>query len=277
MTSEKDGRSRADNASLGVVIPSFGRPEHVRRAVRSAVRSGVDEVVVVDDASPVPVDLDEVRGDRVRLVRHEENRGVCAARNTGMGHSESSHLIFLDDDDALLPWAGWFYRRWIRAAAAQDPLSIVVGGIVVEGSARRPHIRRPASSRKREIWGLDAHLSRNGHSINTKQAAAIPRVALETVGGWDEALRSRSSSEMFYRLTEITAVAGHAMPVYRLNRGGHDKLTANPALRAESHGYIARKHADLLADPARRELFEATHRNMLGRTAGPEAKPERHS
>lgn len=262
----------ADPATLGVVIPSYGRADKVRRAVRSALQRGIDEVVVVDDASPEPVDLEGIGDPRLRLIRHSQNGGVCAARNTGMAEARATHLVFLDDDDALLPWAGWAYRRWIDKVRARGPDCIVVGGILVEGSGRRRHMRRPPSSKPGEIWGLDVHLVRGNRSINTKQAAAIPKALFERAGGWDDALRSRSSSEMFYRLSEIAAVKGIGLPVYRLNCGGHEKLTADPVRRAESHAHIRKKHAKLLTDPARRAAFEAAHANM---TKGPNSAAPR--
>lgn len=257
-----------DIPALGVVIPSFGRPEPVRRAVQSVLRQrAIGEVVVIDDASPQPVDLKDIVDERLRVIRHETNRGVCAARNTGTDVARSRHLIYLDDDDALLPWAGWFYRRWIAKAARRGEDRIVVGAIVVDSPGGRAERRRPPSSAPGEVWGLDRHLTRGRRSVNTKQAAAIPKALVERVGGWDEALRSRSTSEMFYRLSTVAAIEGHRVPVYRLDRGPHDKLTADPARRAESHAYIRAKHAQLLADPDRRSVFEAAHDNMMARSA----------
>jgi hypothetical protein len=257
----------SEGPTLGIVIPTYARPGALRRAVASVARSrAFGEIVVVDDASPDPVDLAGVATARVRVIRHSRNRGVCAARNTGTAAAQSTHLVYLDDDDALLPWAGWFYRRWIARAAARDPERIVVGGILVDRPGRRPGLRRPPSSGPNEIWGFDRHLTARGRSINTKQAAAIPKALVERVGGWDEALRSRSSSEMFYRLTAVAAVDGHRTPVYRLNRGDHAKLTADPERRAASHAHIADKHAHLLADPDRRAAFEASHNAMMERT-----------
>lgn len=252
---------------LGVIIPSYNRSGPVLRALASVLRQkSIAEVIVVDDASPDPVDLgDAARDPRVQLIRHDTNLGVCGARNTGVAAARASHLLFVDDDDRLLPWAGWCLRRW--AARATD--KIVVGGVLVEYPGRRPRLRRPPSSGVGDIWGLDGHLIAGGLSVHTKQAAAIPRALLERVGGWDTGLRSRATSELFYRLTAVAEVAGHATPIYRLNRGFHDKLTADPAKRAASYDYIAQKHADLLRDPARQAMFDENHSDMMQRTAQP--------
>lgn len=101
--------SATDIPALGVVISRFGRPKSVRRAVQSVLRQrAFDEVIVVDDALPLPVDLADISEERLRVIGHETTRGVCAARNTGTEAARARHLIFQDDDDALSPWGGLF-------------------------------------------------------------------------------------------------------------------------------------------------------------------------
>ena len=65
------------------------------------------EVVAVDDAS-TDASANVVRavcaGDgRVRLMRHPYNRGVSAARNTGIGLARGTWVLFLDPDDRFQP------------------------------------------------------------------------------------------------------------------------------------------------------------------------------
>lgn len=108
---------------LSVVIPVFNRETLVTRAIRSALADpGSDiEVLVVDDGSTDGTS-DAVLGvldERLRLVRHGENRGRCRARNTGARAAEGSWLVFLDSDDELVPGGLEVIRSRIRAAGAE--------------------------------------------------------------------------------------------------------------------------------------------------------------
>ncbi|HXY72526.1 MAG TPA: glycosyltransferase family 2 protein [Actinomycetota bacterium] len=88
---------------FSVVIPTRSRPQPLAEALESVLVQTVTdfEVVVVDDASPIPV---EAAGDpRVRVVRRETNGGPPAARNTGIDAARGRLVCFLDDDDLYTP------------------------------------------------------------------------------------------------------------------------------------------------------------------------------
>jgi glycosyltransferase involved in cell wall biosynthesis len=92
-----------------LIIPTFNRRELLERALRTCLtQSFTDwEAIVVDDASTdgssVPDVIRRVGDARIRLVQHQQNLGVCAARNTGLRQAQGTWLIFHDDDDELVP------------------------------------------------------------------------------------------------------------------------------------------------------------------------------
>jgi len=95
-----------------VIIPFYQRePGVLRRALKSVfAQSHADfDVIVVDDASPLPVEtemsalsLDERA--RVTIIK-QANAGPGGARNTGLDHvpADSAYVAFLDSDDEWAP------------------------------------------------------------------------------------------------------------------------------------------------------------------------------
>lgn len=99
----------AGRPALTVLIPTHDRPALLLRAVLSAL-SGLPqaaEILVVDDASHIPAT--EVlaglaaRETRLRIVCNAGPRGAAGARNSGVDQARGGIILFLDDDDELLP------------------------------------------------------------------------------------------------------------------------------------------------------------------------------
>lgn len=93
---------------VSIVIPAFNEIVFLTACLDSVLGQSSDdwEAIVVDDASP-DVDLESVvrefRDDRLRVIRHNTNRGQGAARNTGFRNARGSLVLPLDSDDLLLP------------------------------------------------------------------------------------------------------------------------------------------------------------------------------
>jgi glycosyltransferase involved in cell wall biosynthesis len=92
------------------VVTTYDRPARLESAVQSVLEQTYDavELVVVDDHSETParrvlsdIDLDSLAAHQV--VRHDENRGANAARNTGIEAASGEYVAFLDDDDQWVP------------------------------------------------------------------------------------------------------------------------------------------------------------------------------
>lgn len=106
MTTQTASSEEPTGPRVSVVVPTYGRNEHLPDALNSVVDQTYDnvELLVVDDGSPTPVtetltdvDLDPL--ESVTFIRHHENRGANAARNNGIRAATGEFVAFLDDDD----------------------------------------------------------------------------------------------------------------------------------------------------------------------------------
>ena len=90
---------------VAVVIPTYQRAQSVGRAIESVINQSwaPAEIIVVDDcSSDATEEVCAGFGDRIRYLRHSENRGAAAARNTGIRAATSEWIAFLDADDHWL-------------------------------------------------------------------------------------------------------------------------------------------------------------------------------
>lgn len=87
---------------ISIVIPAYNEEESVGQViddVKKAIQSHKYEyeIIVVDDGSTD--NTAQVAGSKgVKLVRHAVNRGIGAARTTGVLHSEGEVIVMIDAD-----------------------------------------------------------------------------------------------------------------------------------------------------------------------------------
>lgn len=101
-----------DEIKISVCIPVFKVEKYIERCARSLFEQTIDdgiEFIFVDDCSPdgsIEV-LKRVlaeyprRKAQVRIIRHERNRGLIAARHTAIGAANGEYIIHCDSDDAV--------------------------------------------------------------------------------------------------------------------------------------------------------------------------------
>ena len=92
--------------SVTVIIPCYNQAHFLQDCLESVRRQSFDdwEVIIVDDASKIG-DVNSVaqkfRDPRIKIVRHSNNKGLGAARNTGFRLANSDLVLPLDSDDLL--------------------------------------------------------------------------------------------------------------------------------------------------------------------------------
>jgi glycosyltransferase involved in cell wall biosynthesis len=121
-----------------VVVPTKDRWDVFSRAALPGVLGQEDvtvELVVVDDGSTdgTAGRLAAIGDERVRVVRHEQARGVAAARNAGIAAATGDWISFLDDDDL---WSPRKLRAQLDAASAVDASFVYAPGAAVDGAHR---------------------------------------------------------------------------------------------------------------------------------------------
>lgn len=185
-------------ADVAVVIPCFNHKRFLAGAIESALHQTVPptEVLVVDDGSTE--DIRRVVSDfaGVRLIRHE-NRGLAAARNSGLQATTSGKLIFLDADDRLVPEAIAMGLRCLTASADAAFAYGAYREVRNDGSS----INYSRTSTHREFVQCNW--------VGMIATVMFDRTRLLQIGGFDETLRMCEDWDAYLRLSRAFPFTTH--------------------------------------------------------------------
>lgn len=103
----------SNGMKVSVIIPTYKRANYLHRAIDSVINQRYIniEVLVVDDNDPNTVYRGKTKEimdrytafNNVFYIKHRKNKGGSAARNTGFRASTGDYIMYLDDDDEMLP------------------------------------------------------------------------------------------------------------------------------------------------------------------------------
>lgn len=215
---------------ISVIIPCYAQAHLLPEAIESALaqRGTSVEIVVVDDGSPDDVRSVVERYPRVRYVR-QANRGLSAARNTGLRESVGNFLVFLDADDRLLPGA---LAAGLACFAEHPDSAFVYGDFRYMSEDGAPLDRRVRPPLEVDLYG--GMLVRN--HIEMTSTVLFRRSVLESEGAFDSSLRSAEDYELLLRLSRKYPTSFHHELVaeYRRYEQQGQSLSQNPGVMLRS-------------------------------------------
>ncbi|RHJ79746.1 glycosyltransferase family 2 protein [Parabacteroides sp. AM08-6] len=127
---------------VSIIIPIYNVSNYIEECLLSALNQTYNsiEVLLIDDASTDDsfikaknIVLRHTRGENAFFLVHEKNKGLSAARNTGIKASTGDYLFFLDSDD-ILPLDA--IENLVYAAGNDNP-DFVIGEFTLQGSRDR--------------------------------------------------------------------------------------------------------------------------------------------
>lgn len=108
---------------ISVIIPVYNTGNFLEKCLKSAVEQTYRnlEFIVVDDGSTDHsleiIENFRQKDSRIKVIRHDHNRGLFQARLSGADQAKGDFIAFLDSDDFL---AADTYRRMLNAALAEN-------------------------------------------------------------------------------------------------------------------------------------------------------------
>lgn len=123
---------------ISIIVPVYNVEPYVERCLLSVLNQSYEnlELVIVDDCGTdnsmdiVHKIVANYKEDKaIQIYVHEKNRGLSAARNTGIIHASGDCLLFLDSDDEIPSDA-----VAKLASVMADDVDFVIGNVKVSGS-----------------------------------------------------------------------------------------------------------------------------------------------
>jgi glycosyltransferase involved in cell wall biosynthesis len=185
--------------SVSIIIPTFNRADLIPRSIKSVLnQTYMDfELIIVDDASTDNTEdiIQNIDDSRLRYIKHEENRGGSAARNTGIRAAQADFIAFQDSDDEWLPEKLDKQMRIFEDA----PLTV---GVVYAGfwrieGGQKQYIPGPSQ----QVRDGDIHDQLLKGNFITTQAAVVRKECFKKAGLFDEHLARLQDWELFIRIS----------------------------------------------------------------------------
>ncbi|MCL6636251.1 MAG: glycosyltransferase family 2 protein, partial [Peptococcaceae bacterium] len=218
-----------------VVIPCYNYGEFLPDAVGSALDQtlGNIEVIVVDDGSDDPHTLRVLAeieaGGRARVIR-QPNKGLPAARNTGIRATAARYIVCLDADDLIEPT---YLEKAVMVLERRPDYGLAYPLVRLFGDVEGIWPAEPLDPPRLLMYN------------HIPVAAAFRREAWEKAGGYDEGMRLGYEDWDFWLKLAGAGYGGYLIrePLFKHRR--HGKTMTHRALEkhGQLRGELRRKHA----------------------------------
>ncbi len=221
---------------ISVIIPVYNVAPYIAACLQSVMRQTTQaalECILVDDCGPdnsmevVNETLKSYKGPvDFKIVRHTQNRGLSAARNTGLAAATGDYIYFLDSDDEITPDC----IERLSAPLQKESYDLTIGECRIEGgSLPGVALQLPEGTILRDREILHAYRLQQWYmmSVNKLYRTAFLRSnALQFKEGilHEDELWSFQIASLATSLAVIT----HETYIYKLRQGSITTNTVSP-------------------------------------------------
>jgi glycosyltransferase involved in cell wall biosynthesis len=247
---------------VSVIIPCYNQAHFLADALESVLAQTYAnfEIVVINDGSSDNT-AEVVAGYSSARYFEQGNKGLSAARNTGLRESRGNYLVFLDADDRLLPGAieaglDCFRSHPECAFVSGQYRSIGEDGTILAEATRE--------------WVQNEYYLAllRGNYIGMHATVVYRRLILEAIGGFNTALKACEDYDVYLRIARKFPVYSYEEIVAEY-RQHHASMSRNYELMLRSALVVLGSQWDYVKDSKRHlEAYYAgqkTWRNYYGR------------
>jgi glycosyltransferase involved in cell wall biosynthesis len=216
---------------VSVIVPAYDVTDYIGDALNSVLAQTFREyeIIVINDGSPDSEALERALAPfmpRIVYIK-QENRGVSAARNTGIARARGEFLAFLDGDDTWLP----HYLETQVARIQSDPTIDVLypNAVLFSGGAAAGEEFMTACPSNGEVTFERLLLQ----ECNVSNCSIARREMIIRVGLFDESLHSVEDFDLWLRVIKHGGRIAYHHEVLARYRRRPGSLTADPVSLSE--------------------------------------------
>lgn len=233
----------SDNSSsspfVSIVLPTYNRSHCIGRSIQSLLDQTYQnfEIIVADDASTDNTTeiIAKMNDPRICCIKHTEQRGANAARNTGILAAKGKYIAFQDSDDEWLPDKLSCQTK----ALAQSRIGVCFCGFWRIRGQKKEYIPKSGRNIKTGIKNRYYDLL-EGNFITTQTLLAEKELIFEA-GLFDETLPRLQDWELALRLSKLTPFMFIDRPLLKAYLQP-DSITGKKELYRQAIEQIIRKH-----------------------------------
>lgn len=234
---------------VSVVIPCFRQAHLLGEAIESVLAQGYQnyEIVVVDDGSPDDIIQVVKRYPSVRYLR-QKNKGLPAARNSGIQMSTGQYLVCLDSDDRLLPN---HLQANLKAFEEHSDAGFVCGDYRWFGAEQTWHVHdcRPSPDHYATL------LRRN--FIGPPHVVMFKLQIIQKLGGFREDLVSSEDQELYLRIARAYPIYCHHEIIAEYRRHGPQMSQKFDVMLKTSLTVLRLQRDHIKRNPIYREAYKS--------------------
>ena len=236
-----------DSYLVSAIITTHNRPPSmVLRAVNSVLNQTYYniELIVVDDSNcdfPERIDVENAvqqASEKIQYIKHTNNKGGCAARNSGLMQSKGYFVAFLDDDDEWLPQK---IEEQIKGFIDNNIALVYCTYNIINLETGEKYIK-PTQFRKGRVFN---DLLKNNFIGGTSNPL-IKKECIEKVGGFDEIMESSQDYDLWLRLSQHYSINYIEKPLLNYYIHAGERISTNAPQKIAGIERIIKKYSEYL-------------------------------
>lgn len=251
-------RTRETEPLVSVIVPAYNVTEFIGEALDSVLSQTYlnYEIIVINDGSPDTEDLERALKPYMSKIVYikQENRGVSAARNSGIRAARGPLIAFLDADDTWLPN---YLDVQVKLIQDDPTIDVLYPNVWLFGDSSDTGEEFMTVCPSNGAVTFESLLSQE---CNVSNCSIARRDVIIRAGLFDESLRSVEDFDLWLRVIKLGGCITYHRTVLARYRRRPGSLTADPIWLTAHILQVLRKvrsRTDLT--PREREALESSY------------------